>query len=327
MRVLVTGGAGYIGSHTIRLLLELGHEAWAYDNLTVGHAAAVPAGRLVRGDLNDPAVLDEALRSHRIEAVIHFAALSLVDESTQFPERYYRNNVVGTLGLLEAMLRQGVSRIVFSSTCATYGTPATVPVGEEEPQKPINPYGNTKLTCEMLLRDFARWHNWGVGILRFFNAAGASPSGDIGEDHDPETHLIPIVLQQLLGQRQSVSIFGTDYPTPDGTCVRDYVHVTDLADAHSRALQRLTPGAPIICNLGTGRGNSVREVIRAAEEVTGRRVVVTEGPRREGDPAVLVAAAGRAAEALGWQPQYTDIRKTVETAWNWHSRYPLGYDD
>jgi UDP-glucose 4-epimerase len=179
----------------------------------------------------------------------------------------------------------------------------------------------------MLLQDFARWHAWGVAVLRYFNAAGASPSGDIGEDHDPESHLIPIVLQQLLGQRPAVSIFGTDYPTPDGTCVRDYNHVNDLADAHLRALQRLTPGAPIICNLGTGRGNSVREVIRAAEEVTGKRVVVHEGPRREGDPPTLVAAANRAAEALGWQPQYTDIRRTIETAWNWHSRHPRGYDD
>jgi UDP-glucose-4-epimerase GalE len=307
------------------LLLSQGHQVWAFDNLRAGHAAAVPPGRLIHGDLDDPATLDAAFRAHSFDAVVHFAASALVGESVQFPERYYRNNVIGSLQLFEAMLRHQVSRIVFSSTCATYGIPVSVPIDEDTPQQPINPYGNTKLAIEMVLKDFAKCHDWKVGILRYFNAAGASPQGDIGEDHDPESHLIPIVLQQALGQRPDVHILGTDYPTPDGTCIRDYIHVDDLADAHARTLERLTPGHPIICNLGTGHGHSVREVIHAAEAVTGKTIVTRECPRRPGDPPVLVARADRAATLLGWQPRYTTIAGIIETAWNWHRLHPQGY--
>jgi UDP-glucose-4-epimerase GalE len=325
MNILVTGGAGYIGSHTLALLLARGHQAWAFDSLTQGHRAALPPERLIEGDLLSPADLNRAFSARRFDAVIHFAALALVGESVQSPERYYRNNVMGSLQLLEAMQRHEVHRIVFSSTCATYGIPESVPIHEDMPQRPINPYGNTKLVIELALKDWARCHGWEVGILRYFNAAGASPSGTLGEDHTLESHLIPIVLQQALGQRETVDILGTDYPTPDGTCIRDYIHVDDLADAHLRAVERLTPGEPLICNLGTGQGYSVREVIAAAEAVTGRRIVTRESPRRPGDPPVLVADSRRAATVLGWHPQYNSIRSIVETAWNWHHRHPQGY--
>ncbi len=327
MKVLVTGGAGYIGSHTVRLLLERGHDVWVYDNLAAGHRAAVPAERLLVGDLAEPARLDHALVSHRIEAVVHFAALALVGESVAHPARYYHNNVIGSLNLLETMRRSGVGKFVFSSTCATYGIPRCVPIDEDEPQKPINPYGNTKLAVERALLDHAGAYGWGVALLRYFNAAGAHPDGTIGEDHDPESHLIPLVIQAALGLRPNIQVFGTDYDTPDGTCIRDYIHVDDLAMAHLLALERLEGGKPIVCNLGTGRGNSVREVIRAVEEVSGRRVPVAEGPRREGDPPRLVATNARARERLGWQPRYLDIKEIVATAWNWHSRHPRGYDD
>jgi UDP-glucose-4-epimerase GalE len=325
MNILITGGAGYIGSHTLRFLLERGHEVWALDNLSAGHAQAVHPGRLLRGDLNDLESLHSVFRAHRFDAVIHFAASSLVGESAEFPERYYRNNVIGSLQLFETMLKYRVSRIVFSSTCATYGIPDRVPIDEDTPQRPINPYGNTKLVMETVLKDFASCHQWQVGILRYFNAAGASPRGDIGEDHHPESHLIPIVIQQVLGQREEVSIFGTDYPTQDGTCVRDYIHVDDLADAHARALECLVPGKPLICNLGTGQGHSVREVIHTVEAITGRRIATREHPRRPGDPPVLVAQARRAAELLGWQPSYTTLHRIIETAWNWHHTHPQGY--
>jgi UDP-glucose 4-epimerase len=327
MRVLITGGAGYIGSHAARRFAAAGHEVWAFDNLYAGHRAAAPAGRLVVGDLTDAEAVERCLAEHRIEAVIHFAALALVGESVKHPDRYYRNNLVGSLVLMEAMRRQGVSRLVFSSTCATYGVPRNVPIREDEPQKPINPYGNTKLAIEHALRDYAEAFGWGVSFLRYFNAAGAAGDGSLGEDHDPESHLIPIVIQAVLGQRPHVEIFGTDYPTPDGTCIRDYVHVDDLADAHVLALERLTPRRPLVCNLGTGRGYSVREVIRAVEEVSGRTVPVREAARRPGDPPALVAAAGAARDLLGWSPRYTDIRGIVETAWNWHRQHPDGYAD
>lgn len=327
MRVLITGGAGYIGSHTARAFAAAGHEVWAYDNLSAGHRAAVPPGRLLVGELADEAALDRALADNRIEAVIHFAALALVGESVRHPERYYRNNVVGSLSLMEAMRRQGIGRIVFSSTCATYGVPREVPLTEDSPQNPINPYGNTKLAVELALRDYAAAHGWGVAILRYFNAAGASADGMLGEDHDPESHLIPLVIRAVLGQGPPVEVFGTDYPTPDGTCVRDYVHVEDLADAHLRALERLTPAQPLVCNLGTGRGHSVREVLRAVAEVAGRPVPSRESPRRPGDPPALVACARRAEELLGWRPRYTELRAIVETAWNWHRRNPDGFAD
>jgi UDP-glucose-4-epimerase GalE len=325
MRILVTGGAGYIGSHATRWFLEHGHQVWVYDNLSAGHRAAVPAEKLLVGDLLDGGRLDQVLAEHRIEAVVHFAALALVGESVVEPARYYHNNVVGTLTLMEAMRRQGVSRIVFSSTCATYGAPLQVPITEDEPQQPINPYGQSKLCVEKALRDYAGAYGWGVALLRYFNAAGAHPDGTLGEDHEPETHLIPRIILAALGRAPAIEVFGTDYPTPDGTCIRDYIHVNDLAEAHDRALERLTPGTPLICNLGTGTGHSVRAVIRAVEEVSGKSVPVREVARRPGDPPVLVAASGRARELLGWQPRCSELRDIVATAWRWHERHPRGY--
>jgi UDP-glucose-4-epimerase GalE len=327
MRLLVIGGAGYIGSFATRLFQHQGHAVWVYDNLSAGHRAAVPGDSLIVGDLADTSRLEQVLRQHRIEAVVHFAALTLVGESVREPARYYRNNLVCTLGLMESLRHAGVGKVVFSSTCATYGLPGQVPITEEELQNPINPYGNTKLAVELALKDYAAAYGWGVAILRYFNAAGASADGSLGEDHQPETHLIPLVIQAALGLRPAIEVFGTDYPTADGTCIRDYIHVEDLADAHSRALQRLAPGQVTICNLGTGGGFSVREVIRAVEEISGRKVPVREGPRRPGDPPVLLAAPERAREVLGWTPCYTDLRDIVETAWRWHSQHPHGYED
>jgi UDP-glucose 4-epimerase len=327
MRILVTGGAGYIGSHAVRLFLARGHDVWVYDNLSAGHRASVPADRLIVADLSEQQRLDHVLVMHRIEAVVHFAAFALVGESVTNPAKYYQNNLVNTLYLLDALRRHRIGRIVFSSTCATYGVPEITPITEHEKQRPINPYGNTKLAVEHALADFAAAYGWGYAALRYFNAAGAAPDGGIGEDHDPETHLIPIVLQAVLGQRAAVEVFGTDYPTADGACIRDYIHVDDLAEAHLLALEALAPGKQMRYNLGTGRGYSVREVIRAAEEVTGKKVPVKEGPRRPGDPPMLVAAAEKIQRELGWKPRYTDLRSIMETAWNWHRRHPKGYDD
>ena len=327
MRILVTGGAGYIGSHAVRLFLARGHDVWVYDNLVFGHRAAVPAERLTVADLAEPQRLDHVLVERRIEAVVHFAAFAFVGESVQQPAKYYQNNLVNALNLLEAVRRHKVGRFVFSSTCATYGLPEKVPITEDTPQRPINPYGQTKLAFERALADYAAAYGLGYAALRYFNAAGASPAGDIGEDHEPETHLIPLALQAIQGVRPPLTVFGTDYPTPDGTCVRDYVHVDDLAEAHLLALEKIEAGQGLCLNLGTGRGHSVREVVRACEEVTGKPVPLREGPRRAGDPPALVAAAGRANEVLGWRPRYTDLRQTVETAWNWHRAHPRGYGD
>jgi UDP-glucose 4-epimerase len=327
MRILVTGGAGYIGSHAVRLFLARGHDVRVYDNLSMGHRAAVPADRLIVADLAEAHRLDQALVEYRIDAVVHFAAFAFVGESVTNPAKYYQNNLVNTLTLLDALRRHGVKRFVFSSTCATYGVPQTVPITEDEPQRPINPYGNGKLAVEYALGDYAAAYDWGFAALRYFNAAGASADGSIGEDHNPETHLIPLVLQAAAGRRPAIQVFGTDYPTPDGTCVRDYIHVDDLAEAHLLALEKLKPGVGLRLNLGTGRGYSVRDVIRVAEEVTGRKVPVQEGPRRAGDPPVLVAAADRAQRELGWQPRHAELRPIVETAWNWHRAHPSGYDD
>ena len=327
MRILVTGGAGYIGSHAVKLFLARGHDVRVYDSLVHGHRAAVPAERLIVADLADEARLDHALLAHRIEAVVHFAAFAYVGESVTDPAKYYRNNLVNTLGLMEAMRRQRIGSFVFSSTCATYGVPEAVPITEGEKQKPINPYGNGKLAVERALADYAAAYGWGYAALRYFNAAGAAPDGTIGEDHDPETHLIPLVLQVALGRRPHAEVFGTDYPTPDGTCVRDYVHVDDLAEAHLLALEKLTLGEGLKLNLGVGHGYSVRDVIRAAEEVTGKTVAVKEGPRRPGDPPALVASPAKAQEVLGWRPRYTELKPIVETAWNWHRTHPKGYND
>ena len=298
---------------------------WVYDNLSRGHRQAVPDGLLVEGELTDRNRLADTLVEKKIDAVMHFAAFALVNESVTDPALYYRNNVVAALELLEAMRQTGVNQIVFSSTTATYGEPDVVPIAETTLQQPINPYGFTKLVIERALADYASAYGFAYAALRYFNAAGARPDGSIGEDHDPETHLIPIVLQVALGQRDKITVFGDDYSTPDGTCVRDYIHIDDLGDAHLRALERLQPGKGLCLNLGTGRGTSVREIIDACREVTGHPIPETMGPRRAGDPSELVADASLARETLGWAPAYTDVKSIVETAWNWHRSHPRGY--
>ena len=325
MRILVTGGAGYIGSHTVKHLLEHGHDVVVLDNLSQGHRAAVPAGRLVVADLKDGDRLDQLFIEQRTEAVVHFAADAAVGESVVNPAKYYQNNLVNSINLLDRARRHGVTRFVFSSTCATYGTPAVVPITEETPQAPINPYGQTKLAFEKMLADYAAAYPLGFAALRYFNASGATPDGTLGEDHTPESHLIPIVLQVALGQRPHVSVFGTDYPTPDGTCVRDYVHVDDLASAHRLALEKIAPGVGMHFNVGMGRGYSVREVIRTVEQVTGKPIQVVEAPRRAGDPPALVASADKIRRDLGWTAKYTDLTDVVRTAWDWHRTHPQGY--
>jgi UDP-glucose 4-epimerase len=327
MRVLVTGGAGYIGSHAVRLLMRAGHDVWVWDNLSRGHRGAVPDGRLIEGELADRPRLEQALRKHRIDAVMHFAAFALVGESVADPAVYYSNNVVSALALLDAMRNVDVPRIVFSSTTATYGVPQRIPITEEEARQPINPYGFTKLVIEHALEDYSQAYGLGFAALRYFNAAGATPSGDLGEDHHPESHLIPIVLQVALGQRAGVTVFGDDYPTPDGTCIRDYIHVDDLGDAHVKALEQLEPGSRMQLNLGTGRGHSVREVVDACRRVTGQPIQAEVGARRAGDPPELVADSRRAQSTLRWTPKYTDIEDIVKTAWNWHRAHPEGFGD
>jgi UDP-glucose 4-epimerase len=325
MRILVTGGAGYIGSHTVRLLLSKSHHVVVYDNLSMGHRESVPSESLVVGDLKDADHLDHVLLINRIEAVVHFAAFAAVGESVVNPAKYYQNNLVNTLNLMERMRRNGVSKMVFSSTCATFGSPERIPITEDTPQSPINPYGWSKLLIEKALADYAAAYGWSFAALRYFNAAGASPAGDIGEDHDPETHLIPLVFQSILGQRPHIEVFGTDYPTPDGTCIRDYIHVDDLAEAHILALEKLRPGVAMKFNLGIGRGYSVSEVIAAAERVSGGKVPVKLGQRRPGDPAELVASPAKIGKELGWRPRYLELEPILETAWNWHRTHPKGF--
>jgi UDP-glucose 4-epimerase len=327
MNVLVTGGAGYVGSHAARILDQAGHGVWVYDNLSRGHRAATLPGRLIEGELADRSRVESVLREKRIDAVMHFAAFALVGESVEQPHLYYQNNVATTLGVLEAMRAADVRRFVFSSTTATYGVPSEIPITEKEPQQPINPYGFSKLVTEHALRDYAHAYGWAYAALRYFNAAGAAPGGDLGEDHDPESHLIPIVLQVALGQRKAITIFGDDYPTSDGTCVRDYVHVDDLGQAHLQALDRLKPGQGLELNLGTGRGHSVRQVIGACRRVTGHEIPQTMGTRRPGDPPELVADSTLAKTTLEWQPKYVEIESIIETAWRWHRTHPRGYED
>ena len=318
--VLVTGGAGYIGSHACKALARAGYAPVTLDNLVYGHRSAVRWGTFVRGDLADGALVRRVLREHRITAVMHFAAFAYVGESMCEPGKYFANNFGNSVTLLEAMRAEGVNRIVFSSTCATYGIPRTLPIDEHHPQQPVNPYGESKLFVERMLERFAAAHGLSYAALRYFNAAGADVDGDLGEDHDPETHLIPLIIEAALGQRPHVAVFGTDYPTRDGTAIRDYVHVTDLAHAHLLALQRLEDGADSMrLNLGTGQGHSVREVIRMVESVGGRSVPTRDAPRRPGDPPELVAAGGRAGELLGWAPRHSDLNEIVETAWRWHA--------
>ena len=317
--ILVTGGAGYIGSHTCKALHNAGFTPVTFDNLVYGHREAVKWGPFIKGDLNDRALLEQVIREHAVTAVIHFAAYAYVGESMQYPEKYFSNNVVNTLNLLDAMKSCGTGTIVFSSTCATYGLPERLPIDERHPQNPVNPYGESKLFVERVLK----WYEVAYGIrsvpLRYFNAAGADAEGEIGEDHTPETHLIPLVIEAALGVRSHVEVFGTDYPTPDGTAIRDYIHVTDLGDAHVKALEYLLAGGDSVAlNLGTGNGYSVKEVISAVESVSGRSVPTQLSARRPGDPSELVANAVNANQRLGWVPALSSLENIARTAWNWH---------
>jgi UDP-glucose-4-epimerase GalE len=320
MIVLIAGGAGYIGSHTAKAMAAAGHTPVVLDNLSFGHTYAVQWGPLEVGDLGDPAFVRAVLDKHKIEAVVHFAAHAAVGESVVEPRKYFHNNTVNTLHLLDAMLDRGIKRIVFSSTCATYGDPIRMPLDESHPQNPVNPYGESKFFVERILHWYANAYGLRYAALRYFNAAGADPEGKIGEDHTPELHLIPLVIDAALGKRPHIGIYGTDYPTPDGTAVRDYIHVNDLASAHIGALKHLSDGGESLkLNLGTGTGHSVREVIRVVEKVSGKTIKTVESPRRPGDPAVLVADPRRANSILQWQPQYTNIETIVEHAWKWHA--------
>ncbi|MDJ0929067.1 MAG: UDP-glucose 4-epimerase GalE [Gammaproteobacteria bacterium] len=320
-RILVTGGAGYIGSHACKTLAANGFEPVSFDNLVYGHRDAVKWGPLEEGDITDRERISEVLGRYKPVAVMHFAAYAYVGESVQDPAKYYANNVGGSLTLLAAMRNAGINKIVFSSSCATYGVPEHVPIVETEKQAPINPYGMTKLIVENVLRDYGTAYGLRSASLRYFNACGADPDAEIGEDHDPETHLIPRAMMAVSGEIPELDLFGTDYDTPDGTCIRDYVHVTDLADAHVKALQRLLDGGQTFgLNLGTGSGFSVREVIAAVERVSERKVPVNEQPRRAGDPPVLVADVAQAKRVLDFEARFTDIDEIVNTAWNWHQR-------
>jgi len=327
MRVLVTGGAGYVGSACLRKLLAEGHDAVAFDNLSEGHQAAVPNGRLVEGNLADTAALVRTMRDHGSEAVMHFAAATYVGESVTNPDHHYSNNIGGTLSLLRAMREAGVQRMLFSSTCATYGDNPTVPMNELAAQIPCSPYARTKLAVEWMIRDFAHAYGLGFTILRYFNASGADRDGEFGENHEPETHLIPLLLQVALGQRDKLLMYGEDYPTPDGTCIRDYVHTDDLASAHLLAIMATTSKTAEVFNIGTGNGQSVKQVHAACEQVTGRKIPVEVVARRPGDAPALVADPTKLKSQLGWKPEYIDIRPIVETAWAWHQRYPKGYAD
>ena len=320
--ILVTGGAGYIGSHTVKALQQKGYQVVVLDNLKYGHKEIVEdvlGAKLIVGDIKNRSLLDDIFGTHSISAVIHFAAYAYVGESVSNPAKYYENNVMGTLNLLQAMLAASVKNIIFSSTCATYGVPDTVPIEEQQPQAPINPYGNTKLVVEQMLKDFDVAYDLKSVIFRYFNAAGADPEGLLGEDHDPETHLIPLVLMAALGKRDSISIFGTDYPTADGSCIRDYIHVSDLAQAHVLGLEYLLESETSgIFNLGNGNGFSVKEVIETAREVTGREIKAVECDRRPGDPPALVGSGAKARQVLGWNPEYADLKSIITHAWNWH---------
>lgn len=317
--VLVTGGAGYVGSHACKALAAGGFLPITIDSLVYGHEWAVRWGPLINGDICDRDLLDHVFATYKPLAVLHFAAFAYVGESVIAPDKYYRNNVAGTIALLGAMRDHGCRNLVFSSTCATYGIPHTFPIAEDQEQRPINPYGWGKLMIEQIMRDYERAYGIRHASLRYFNAAGADPDGEIGEDHDPETHLIPLVIQAAVGQRPYVEIFGTDYATADGTAIRDYIHVTDLAGVHVLALQHLLKGKEsLFLNVGTGRGYSVREVIKAVQSVTMRQVPVRESPRRAGDPPVLVAEPARVVTTLGWRPRYSDINSTVESVVRWY---------
>jgi UDP-glucose 4-epimerase len=323
MHIFVTGGAGYIGSICVEQMLDAGHRVTVFDNLSEGHRLAVdPRAKLVTGDLQERCDVEDALEEAKPDAVMHFAANALVGESMTNPSKYFRNNFIGGLNLIDAMMAVGCKRLVFSSTCATFGIPDSVPIDESMPQRPINPYGESKLHFEKALRWYDEIHGLKYVALRYFNAAGASER--FGEDHRVETHLIPNILKVALGQKSHVEIYGTDYPTPDGTCIRDYIHILDLAEAHMLALNAERSAC---YNLGTGGGTSVREVIEACERVSGRKIAVQEKPRRPGDPPRLVAASEKVRKELGWKPQFQEIEKIVASAWSWHVAHPEGYGD
>jgi UDP-glucose 4-epimerase len=325
-KILIIGGAGYIGSHMSKYLAKRGYTPVVLDNLIYGHREAVKWGPFVEGSMADPNLLKKIFSEHDIAAVMHFAAFCYVGESVTEPAKYYQNNVAATLNLLQAMVEGKVNNFIFSSSCATYGEPIEIPMTEAHPRNPINPYGRTKLIVEQMLEDFNKAYALESTSLRYFNAAGADPDGELGEDHRPETHLIPLVLQTALGQRETINIFGDDYPTKDGTCIRDYIHIEDLAQAHLLALEKLLKGEHgDQYNLGNGDGHSVKQVIEVAREVSGRDIPAKVTDRRPGDPAVLISSSDKAFKQLGWKPQYPDLRTIIETAWQWHKNHPHGY--
>ena len=330
MNVLVAGGAGYIGSHTVKRLKEAGHSPVIYDNLSRGHRSVVDIVNvaMIAADLNDHDVLVRALREHQIETVMHFSSYAYVGESVEKPLMYYQNNVATTINVLKAMQEADVERFVFSSSCAVYGDPDKVPITEDEKKSPVSPYGRSKLMVEEILADtMLGWKSFKFASLRYFNASGCAMDGTLGEDHDPETHLIPVVLQAILGLRPGITVFGTDYPTQDGTNIRDYIHVDDLADAHILAMQKLKEGQPIYCNLGTGTGFSVKQIISAAEKAAGKKAPVTYGARRPGDAIALYADPARAKTLLGWEARYKDPEAIIRSAWNWFAKHPRGYGE
>lgn len=325
MRILLTGGAGYVGSACLRWLLKNGHEAVAYDNMLEGNRGAVPGDRLVVGDILEREALVGAMRIHRIDAVMHFAALASVPASIAQPEEYWRTNVIGTKNVLDAMREVGINRLCFSSSAATYSFSVPMPITEDSAQLPQTPYGTTKLACEWIIKDYARAYGIRYALLRYFNASGADPDGKFGEDRRNESHLIPLILLAALGKKPPVKLYGTDWPTPDGTCIRDYVHTDDLASAHQLSIEALAEKPALVFNVGTGQGNSIRQVMDACEAAVGKPIPHEWGPRRPGDPGVLVAGSDRLKNELGWKPRYTDIREVVASAWRWHSSHPDGY--
>ena len=327
MNICVIGGAGYIGSHAVKLLVEKGHSVSCIDNLSNGHRAAVDKrAKYYVGDLANTFQIIDIFQREKVEAVMHFAASAYVGESVTDPRKYYRNNVGNTVSMLDAMHATGIKKLVFSSTCATYGVPEKMPMTEDMPQKPINPYGDSKLMVEHILKDTAKAEGLAFAAPRYFNVAGCAPDGAIGEDHKPETHIIPVLLQVALGKKSHMDLYGTDYPTKDGTCVRDYIHVWDLVEAHLVLLENLKAGTGLFYNLGVGKGYSNREIIQAVEKVTGKKLTIKEAPRRAGDPPELFAAPTKIKNELGWSARFTDLEEIVRTAWNWFSKHPEGYD-
>ncbi len=320
-KILVVGGAGYIGSHMVKMLLRQGHHVVTLDNLSTGHRDAVLGGEFIEGDIADRELLDELFNQHRFDGVMHFASFIQVGESVREPAMYYRNNVANTITLLDEMVKANIGHFIFSSTAAIFGEPVGIPIDEQHPRQPINPYGRSKWMIEQVLEDFQRAYGLRSVSLRYFNAAGADPEGELGERHEPETHLIPLVLQAASGRRPDITVFGRDYDTPDGTCIRDYIHIVDLCQAHLLALKYLWDGAPSAqFNLGNGEGFSVQQVIDTARKVTGRNITVVDGPRRDGDPARLVADSHQARQVLGWQPEYASLDTIIEHAWQWEQK-------